>query len=502
MKHAKVLLAAILALGLVLRLMNLGSEPLWFDETWSASAALQPSLNDALHLALTYDEHPLLQHVLFYAWARLGSAEWQLRLLSVISGMAAVLFVYLIGRRLGGEMLGLLSALLVSISSIYIEFSQEFRPYMLITAIAAVSFYLLLVAKEGQKPWQWALFFASLVVGGYIEYLFALFIGVVALFMVFEWGSLKKSRKSILLFASIAFLLLLPNIFLALFQTRDQPWSFAQLSPLWRYLILPYQAYAFLLGLHAPYLAGLSLKPILVPALAIIFAFFALLFLYGLRKIKHRLLLISVMALPLLFMYVATFFRYVPLDPKRFLFLAFPLFIIIANGLCSMKKKHFSAAFILVIVIFSVSLVSYYAYLKEDWRSVVHFVDAGRKPGDAVVVAANFLVVAYDYYTEDRADVFAMPSPYFVVQQGPALQQLFQGKIQRYNASDSRITPERVSAFAQQHLGSYQRVWLVQSRQKVNDPAEKTLGYFQTHFKLEQQKIFSDGVITAFLFVR
>ncbi|PJF26318.1 MAG: hypothetical protein CUN53_08315, partial [Phototrophicales bacterium] len=82
------------------RLHGLGTQSIWFDEGWSAHAAMQPTLIDAANADST---NPPLYYTLVHVGARLfGTSEFGLRFVSVIFGMIALAVIYRLGYTIGG----------------------------------------------------------------------------------------------------------------------------------------------------------------------------------------------------------------------------------------------------------------------------------------------------------------------------------------------------------------------------------------------------------------
>ncbi|HUS13839.1 MAG TPA: glycosyltransferase family 39 protein, partial [Chloroflexia bacterium] len=123
------LLAALFALGLLLRLPNLQSVPpgLWFDEAQNGIISQELLAPNAAHpvflTGLTQ-----MGALYFYAQAVLiwlfGPTIWPLRVLPALSGAVVAPLLYLLGARLYGWRVGLAAAGLVAVSAWNITFSR------------------------------------------------------------------------------------------------------------------------------------------------------------------------------------------------------------------------------------------------------------------------------------------------------------------------------------------------------------------------------------------
>ena len=138
------MLLAILLLASFLRFYRLDAQSFWNDEGNSARIAERPV--DLILEGAEGDIHPPGYYLLLHAWrAAVGHSEFALRSLSVVAGLALVLFTYTLGRRLFGNTTGLIAAFLAALSPFAIYYSQEARMYALLAALSAASTYLLVV---------------------------------------------------------------------------------------------------------------------------------------------------------------------------------------------------------------------------------------------------------------------------------------------------------------------------------------------------------------------
>ncbi|MGB3402998.1 MAG: glycosyltransferase family 39 protein [Microcoleaceae cyanobacterium] len=116
------LLIAIVVLAAVLRFYQLGTESIWIDEHFS--------IRDAENLKL--GTRPLY-YLLLHLWMKLGSSDAWLRTLSIPFSLGCIVLTYLLSRRLLSTSVGLLAALMMSISPLFVGYGQEIRMYSLST---------------------------------------------------------------------------------------------------------------------------------------------------------------------------------------------------------------------------------------------------------------------------------------------------------------------------------------------------------------------------------
>lgn len=152
LRHASLPIA--IALGFFLRVYRIGSEGLWIDEAFSIWLARQP-LAAMVGWVSQVDQHPPLYYALLHGWIRLaGDGEVAVRILSALCGTLTIPVIYLLGRRVAGEGVGLISALILAVSPFHLRLSQEARMYtpLALTAGSALYAFLVLLERRQGRP--------------------------------------------------------------------------------------------------------------------------------------------------------------------------------------------------------------------------------------------------------------------------------------------------------------------------------------------------------------
>lgn len=150
--HLRTLVALIL-LAAATRLYHIAAQSIWFDEGWSAYAAVQPTLAAAIAADPT---NPPLYYALLHVFARgAGDSEFSLRLFSLLVSLLTIPLAYQLGRRLFSARAGLYSALLLALSPPLWWAAQEARMYTLLAAlvlVCALAFHALL-RRPNRRVW-------------------------------------------------------------------------------------------------------------------------------------------------------------------------------------------------------------------------------------------------------------------------------------------------------------------------------------------------------------
>lgn len=141
-------LLAVTVLALFLRLHLLGQDSFWGDELASVRRAQMGW--DAFWELMRGIPAMALYYALLRFWILLGDSEFTVRLLSVIPAVATIPVVYFLGKRLFDARVGLISALLLAMNALHIQYSQEARSYSLLILLVALS--SLFLARGVQRP--------------------------------------------------------------------------------------------------------------------------------------------------------------------------------------------------------------------------------------------------------------------------------------------------------------------------------------------------------------
>lgn len=209
------LLALAIVIGLFLRLLNLGTRELWYDEVLSLLLATGQKINysspQAIPVSLSEyapllnlpnqsllktiqgllrglyagEPHPPLFFFAQHLWLRLfGNSETALRSLPALWSVGAIAAAFGLGRKLLSVRGGLLFAALIATNPFYLFHSLNVRMYTPLVVWAILSVWALLELMEPRSPkstWIWQAILIGSISGGLLTfYLFAYWIVVIA----------------------------------------------------------------------------------------------------------------------------------------------------------------------------------------------------------------------------------------------------------------------------------------------------------------------------------
>ena len=210
------LIPALLTLGLALKLCWTGVNELAGDEPFTVYWAQRP-LADLFGMLRT-ENNPPLYFLLMHGWSLLVPLDpgW-LRVPSAVFSALTVWPLFLIGRRLGGNAVGITAALLFSFSQHGYGFAHEVRAYSLfVLACTWAVWQLLRLAKdEHRHPSQRAASIIWLVLANVVatwaHYFGWLMVGL-ELIMVFSVPALRAVRVKMLVAAALTGLCSIPLV--------------------------------------------------------------------------------------------------------------------------------------------------------------------------------------------------------------------------------------------------------------------------------------------------
>ncbi len=357
-KNTNKMIWIILLLALMLRLINI-NQSLWLDE--ATQAILSSKSLEYIWFQRGGDFHPPLSYILTHFWLMLGSSEIWLRFLPVLFGVGTVYGVYLLGKKMVDQKLGLLAALFLAIAPYHIYYSQEFRMYSQVTFFATWSIYFLLTT--GRR--------AFISTTGALIYTHYMGLFVIAAQFLYILGYQKKQLSLYLKNSSLVLVLYLP--WLPQFLTQLQVGvNIDQYLPGWRDILSLSLVKALPLTFIKFSLGRIDFENVVFYGLVaiVVLGVFGLLLLRGVQSAwRQNQLLLYWLAVPVLLSFLISF--KIPLyQPFRLLLVLPAFYLLIALGISSLGKWKKWAITAVIFVSLS-GLLLYYTdskFQREDWR--------------------------------------------------------------------------------------------------------------------------------------
>lgn len=398
-------IALILGVAAVLFTFRLEGEGLWLDELTSIQdASLSP------WEAYSRNQVRPLYYFLLMGWLRFGSSDGWLRSLSVVFAIISVFLIYRLGRRLAGEAEGLIAALLLTISPLFINHAQEIRMYVLSLCLGLAGTLFLaeaLLTEQPRRPRHttlagWSLFRLLAI------YTFPLNITLLlpdALLIILRF---RRERAVLVDFAKwllLLFVLWSPSVLSAVGQTSSDS-TFASHHP----ITSPPGPDEIIRQLKF-----MTVWPFAVQDSAIAALFYKVftLFVAGLmgagliRKLKPSTRGIwwtcAWFVMPLVPIVILSYFTSVPIWVTRYIFFISPyLLILLAAGITRIWKQWKVAAIVVGITYFVAAgggLAHYYTVQdRPDYKFNIETIKAQEQPGDAIIWSYHYTKPLKHYY--------------------------------------------------------------------------------------------------------
>ena len=145
--NIRLLLIAIIAFNVVVKLLWLGTNELAHDEPFTVYWSQQPL--GAFWEMLRTENNPPLYFLLIKAWSAFVPFEAALlRVPSAVFSALAVWPLFLLAHRLAGQRAALVASLLFTLNNYHYGFAHEVRAYSLFTLLATLGMWLLWRAKD------------------------------------------------------------------------------------------------------------------------------------------------------------------------------------------------------------------------------------------------------------------------------------------------------------------------------------------------------------------
>lgn len=206
LKREYIFVIIIFLIGISLNLFLSAYSCFWIDESMVLNLSYESNAKIISEL-LTKEAHPPLYYFLIKATrVAFGDKEFYFRLISSLFFALTGVYIFLLGRALGGKSTGLISLALWSSNYFLLFYSKQARPYSMLAFLSAASFYYFyrLFKDSGKKNIIFYLLFT--VIGLYTNYWFALLVFAQLIILFFT----DKKNKKIWLAVIASGLIFLP----------------------------------------------------------------------------------------------------------------------------------------------------------------------------------------------------------------------------------------------------------------------------------------------------
>ncbi len=466
-------LGAMMLLVIGLSYFFFAGQSLRLDE---AQSLWQSSRSPADILTIvSQDVHVPLYHEILHFWRLyVGDGVVLARMLSLLFYLACIPAMYFLGKLAYSRSVGLLGALLLSISPFMNWYGNEIRMYTLFTLLVILNqyCYIRILKSRRDEPLTWLAYGATALLGVFTHYFFFLNLLGQAIFYfvrprLFPPGSLRR----FLIVAGIVVVTFAPWAWFVLSQGQAGNSEPGLAVPSTVDLFSAFSQFLFGFQNDNINTVFLSLWPVTI-----------LVALLSLRQNKRIVPATEYLLLSVLFSVGIAFgISYaIPVFVSRYLIFTVPaLYLLLVSLLGSftppVARASRAGLVALMLVMLGVEIMSPTTPVKEDYRGAVNFIEANATPQDIVLLSAPFTIYPVEYYYRGASPVATLPQ----------WDQYSHGAIPPYSAAQ---LPGQVQSLTQ----NYQDVYLLLS---YNQGYQGDIqNYFDGHYQQLLHKIFSPGL--------
>ena len=427
-----------LCVGALLIFWRLTDKSLHIDEAFSYGEVVLP-LPQMLHSVAYGDFHPPLFYLIFHAidgWLHLPAYDY--RYFTAPFGLITIAATWALARRWFGPVAAAIAALVTATEPMLVAEDRMFRMYVILTALAMLSWWLLVLAQEAvgaRRRWLWSAYGVTAILMPYILYLGAFIVAAQALYGLVH----RRTAWPAIAWAAAAALALAPWYWAIRIQLPHG--AFSGLSPDWRPI-----ASAVLLWTPPQAWNGVALDiGVSAAAIAIVCA----------GSWIGRRTPLPYLFVPLLAQIVGSLALHKELVIYRYLTMSLPVFAIAVGALAAwlLLSRARLAGVVLVLVVLGVNatalanlLLDPY-YQSTDWYAIELAMHGRVQPGDVIV--------------------FNQGTPYLVMRDFPDV------KGHAVYPMSFPFPPENANAWIDSQ--SRVRVWYIENQADFSDPRRVVL---------------------------
>ncbi|MFH1641560.1 MAG: glycosyltransferase family 39 protein [Nanoarchaeota archaeon] len=372
MNKKKTIIILIVLVGTLLRIYNLSSESINFDEAGQLELMHNPDFDYG---------NPPFYYLFLNNWATIfGTSELSIRFPSVIFGVLSIFMLYKLACLIFNEKVALLSALILALNPFHVFFSQQARMYSLFMLLSLLSLYYFFKILMKNKKSDLYLYLILNLLNLYTHY-FAIFVlfSEILYFTAFNKNFRFKLKPFIL--ANVLILMLyLPQFSKVYIGFIGKATEFN-----WGVKPSMYFSYLFssFLGWNVQITAALLL-----------------LFLFGILvkfDVKTDFFGLLYVLLPILIGFFLSFT--IPMLPRYFIFIL-PIYILfICSALTKLKYKWMQLIIILVILfITGFGLIKDYSNpINPQLRDIANYIKENSQEGEIILID-NYAEPTFEYY--------------------------------------------------------------------------------------------------------
>ena len=397
------ILLGIILLGALLRIYNLASKTLWYDDITSLAIAAK-----SLRFIVTqYPGYKSAYIIMLKAWTGIfGISAAAVTMLPAVSGIASVFLTFRIGKDVCNTRVGLISSFLLSISCFHIYHSREVKQYAMLLFLILLSIFFFIKFFSERKT-KFIILNVLLNIAILFVHPFGFSLVLVQILHILIHRRLIEKVELKKWFLAQILLLFAFGVWLAvILNAKNHLQAVLWWVPRPDILSLATTFRTFCYG--ASYgLSDVTVQSCPAVIAGIVIIIFGLFFIKGLFVIftshlqNHVRLFIIWLFLPVALTFLFSYIFFPVYVTKHLLILLPAFYYIIAIGLSHKAKAPFIITVLLIIFALNIIplRIMYKAYAGADWHKAAQLMkDHSLKDNDIIIMATTKEVVCLIYY--------------------------------------------------------------------------------------------------------
>jgi len=463
------LLLVVLFVGIILRVYGLSEQNYWHDEL-TTLRVVQGSLDSIIS-----GSRPPLYLVFAHFWFEsFGVSEVATRLLSIIFGVSSIVLIYIIGKSLFDQKVGVLSAFFMSVSTFQIYYSQELRYYSLFELLTLISFFFYIRLLNSKSYIYTVLYILSTILLYYSHDFAVLIIAAQNLYVLIKYKTLRSIIAKWFLSQFIILLGIAPR-FIEAFSDR----AIGEGGPNWippRSMWSPLNTIYEYMGLiHNSIVDDIAIIFLLISTVIYFLIIGKEKWMKSLNQsiavfkrswnIKSETMLVLLWLLVPIALVLIMSEILKPMYLNRYLICSAPACYILVALLLTKVKKVIPIGIILITyaILISPGLYDYYTKpVREDWREVGSYIKENDKGRNSIVLISFFSLPSFNWYNKTNYKYCALPG---------------------HNIDLTKL-------FRMCKLDDIDHFWLIQKRKRINKSYESSYYHKDSLFRIMKEREF------------
>ncbi len=388
----------ITCLGFCLRLYRLDGPCLWFDEICT-TIRIQYTLSETVK-HLIYSPFPPLYYIMMKLWTSLfGNNEFAIRFPSLFFSVLSIVFVFKLSKEIFDEKVGLIAALLLSVSAYSINYAQEAKMYAMEWSLGILSFLFFYKYIKTNKIINLFLYIFVTLLCIYTMYVGYIFIVIQN---IFSFVFFKRKQLIIWWAGQLVIIFLYLPWINAFFYTAGHGSGIGWVPRTNNYAAFIGELFTAVLSINT---GKKNIAELCLYLFLIVSAFINIKIpwkknIFDVKK--EGVFIISWIVIPVIIYLSIDIFMYPILIVRYLGLIHIPLIILISKGLNKYNKKIQFVLLSLLVVIISINhLYPYYKHqLKfcyQEWRELAGYLRAKVTSDDLILSDCDSNVIKYYY---------------------------------------------------------------------------------------------------------